>query len=248
MVEETKLEQLYRTTTDCKLPTGETVYLRVLSAFDQQARDEAALMAQGEMRRKLRDHDSPEYLKALDWLEDAEDKDLIDTICNSASPDFVREAAKEIQPRLIPMPEEPTTEEKLDTLERRKDEEDSAKNLREEFVKTKLSALRSELEKLPHDKLLGRARRERMNLRLYVCYVEAINDYTLNHVAFADPDCKAKFPVGLLDADLRQYLLRKYNELDSLRVQDLYYFFSTAESKASAKNSNPQADSAQQGE
>ena len=238
------LDSLFLSSAEIEL--GNTkLYLRALSDFDLQARDEYALLALAKKNKELSDPASNDYLRYLGWTDAATDEQLQDMVLRVASYDFQRQALSDIQPKLIPMPDDATDEERADILTKREEESVATQEARKDSVKAKNDALSEELKLLDHWKLLARARRSQANFQERDAYIRAVEQYTLYAICFKDSACKERLfskPDDVSESTTppaRQAIMTRFSEnLDKLSALDLKYFLSTGGSETSSKPPN----------
>lgn len=227
-----RLDDLFRVMTPISFK-GMGLFLRALSDFDLNAREEAALLASAKMRRDLRNPESDAYLMYLQWLEDASDQSLINIIRMNDSQGFWQESFVEIQPRMIPFQDKATQEEKEQTLADRADELKRTGEARTEFVKAKDASLHEQLKTKSTEELLKLARRAQIEFQSGFVHKRALDAYTLWACVFTDEACTKHYLespdlANQMEPSARQELLNLYyGQMQRLSELDLKYFLLT---------------------
>lgn len=228
-----RLDDLFRVVAEVEL-YGKPLFLRVLSDFDLQARDEASLLASAEARLQMLQPDTKLHRAHLAWLQSATVEQLRNVILGAETASLVRASFLEVPPQLYPFPDEATEEEKAEIIGKRKAEEDRVAEARKEFVKKGLEAAQKRLdEEGSPEKLLAQARERQLETQSRAEAMAAFDRYTLFASTFKDKECRERYfaspeAVADLAPAARQTLLRHYYEdVDRVSAQDLQYFFST---------------------
>lgn len=222
---------------------GRELTLRALSDFDIQARDDFALRAVATERKTLKDPDSDGYA-VFDWLEDATDEQLRNVILAVEQSSTIRQSFLDIQPQIIPFPDDADEQEKTDVLAQREAEARRVEDERTKFVEKRVVSIREQAEQLGHDALVKRAKQAQVEVQLNLARARAFDCYTLYAAVFKDATCQERFfpapaVVYEMQTEMRQQLVAQYyRELERVTSQDLKYFLSTGGSPASSKPSN----------
>ena len=153
-----RLDKLFRTTTDVKLPGGSEVSVRVLSDPDMRVRDDMSHRAYRRVANAFRDEESEEYINNVAPLEDANDDSLRSLLVAMHSVTVRHEAVREIRPTVIPGPEDATPDEKIEVADRRDDEDKRVQKERVAHIEARLNKFRKSLEELDSEALLVRAK------------------------------------------------------------------------------------------
>lgn len=223
---------------------GVELTFRALSETDIQARDEYALLARARKRKSLRDPDSDDHLRYLEWLEGADDDSLKQALVGRERAELFRRALLDIQEQLIPMPDDADEQEKLETLAARDAEEKRVSTARATFVEEGTKKYEAVISDLAHDALYQKARSAVFDTQTAVAYQRAFNRYTLYAVTFEDAYCQSRYfkspeAVGELTLDKQaQMLNRYYQELGRIQERDLRFLSQTEGSPDSAKPLN----------
>ncbi len=227
------LDDLFREQSEIEVK-GRTLYIRAFSDIDLQARDEFAQREQSKLRRKLQDRDSDEYLTHLDWIEAADDADLLRAaVLSYDALVFARQAASEIQPTIFPIPDEADESERDDVLRLREEEIAKTNTARDEFVTKRIEERREELKDKDLDALKKLTRTAIVNTQLWSLRNRLLEAYTIYAGVFDDAACTKRYvptPHAALDLppDVRQTILARYfDELERVSALDLKYFLST---------------------
>lgn len=222
---------------------GRELTLRALSDFDIQARDDFALRAVSTERKSLKDTASDAYA-AFDWLEDATDEQLRNVILAVEQSNAIRQSFLDIQPAILPFPDDADEQEKTDVLAGREAEAKRVEDERAKIVEKRVGAIREQVATLEHDALVKRAKQAQVEVQLNLARTRAFDCYTLYAAVFKDAACQERFfpaptVVYEMQAEIRQQLVAQYyRELERVTSQDLKYFLSTGGSPASSKPSN----------
>jgi hypothetical protein len=245
------LEDLFRS--KLAVTIGETtLWLRVLSDFDLQSRDEYDMHAMSTRRRALETPGTMEYETFVADISNHSDEDLRDSILVVAEMEFVREAQSadlqpDLQPNFYPFPDDATDEEKAEVLAKRDAEPARVEKLRLEWVKKRVEVKKLELSGVAHDQLVFQIKGSQKDAQGRAASMRAFANYTIYAATFKDEACKERAfgspeQAGELAPAVKGFLYSKYfGELDTLQREDLAYFFSTADSK---EPSSPPVDSA----
>jgi hypothetical protein len=224
---------------------GRSIWLRAMSELDLQARDEYALLALANRRKELEDPESRANAMYLSWMPAATDEQLRNIILSACQSDLARQAALEIQPRLIPIPDDATEDEKVDILRQRDAEMERVIADRRKFIEDGVRAKQAEIETIDREGLLALARQKQIELQSRLESIRAFESYTIYATCFLDEGCQTRLvnspeQAGELPPDARTSLIVSYAELDRISQMDLKYFLLTDGSQDSSK---PETDS-----
>ena len=235
------LDDLFRVKMPVTVGTRE-FWLRALSEFDQQARDEYAQDAKSQKRRAFDRADSPEYLRYVAELDGEDDERLRAALVYSERLELAREARDPelhpgLQPQLYPFPDGADDEEKDAVRAQREAEAPRITALRDEWVKQQLETRTSKMDALDHAALVRQVRSRQKDVHGSDAFQRAFTDYTLYAAVFRDASCEQRVFAQPEDArefapQARAILLGKYfAELDTLTGDDIKYFFSMGASR-----------------
>ena len=245
------LDNLFRTRMAVKLG-DETLYLRVLSDADIQARDEHATRAMAQKRKALATPGSPEYETFVAGLDLESDESLRGAILLVDRMAFVREsqsetAHPELQPRLYPFPDNATDDEKAETLEKREEESKRIAELRKNWIEGQAKKREAELTDVDHKTLVYFTQERQRDAQGRSVYSKTYVAYTLYAATFRDEACKERLfesvaSVGDLPSEIRDFLADQYfSKLDIIQGEHLKYFLSTGTAKESVvSQENPE--------
>lgn len=243
---EIRMDDLFRTVTRIDFMARE-LYLRALSDFDLNAREEYALYKASFLRKEMQTTGTKENLMYLQWLEEASDASLKQIILLSSSQMFWSQSYSEIEQVLIPIPEDATDEERENTIELRRAELERVGKARQEFVKNKFEALEKELDAEDFDKLRKRARSAQIDFQMRFTRQAALDSYTLWACVFRDEKCQTRYfenpeQAGEMETTVRQTLVGEYyRNMQRISELDLKYFLLTGVSTDSLPHSKDAA-------
>lgn len=241
------LDSLWRT----KLPLTlgeETVWVRVLSDLDLQARDEHAILAMVRRRRVLETPGTREHELYVESLDAAPDADLRTILGMAAQADLVREALRTIRTQVLPFPEEATDEEKARVIGERLAEDKRSQEERDAWVKEKLTAAQKGFVEMDRETLLASAREKQLETQGRLASSRGFQDYSIYAATYHDAAClERRFgspeEVSQLPTEVRNTLLDFYfSKVDTIRPLDLQRFQSTAGSESSSRPGTPSAE------
>ena len=173
-------------------------WLRALSEFDQQARDEYAQDAKSRKRRAFDRADSPEYLRYVAELDGEDDERLRAAVPpRPGAAVLVREARDPelhpgLQPRLYPFPDGADDDEKDAVRALREAEAQRITALRDEWVKQQLETRTSKMDALDHAALVRQVRSRQKDVHGSDAFQRAFTDYTLYAAVFRDSACEER--------------------------------------------------------
>ena len=239
-----RVDDMFRTVMEIDL-ADRKFYLRALSDFDLQGRDEYALHAMAARHNELSNPESVGYLNFVSWMQNATDDQLKSIILSVENSRLARLALLEIQHQIFPFPDDADDTERAGVLAQRTAELERVSKARHEYITQGLTALTTRLDGLDHDQLVAQARQSQVDLQTRTDSIRAMESYTIYAAVYTDPECLVHYVESAdkatdLSPEARAMFLAKYNELDILSPLDLKYFLSTG---GSEDGSRPAANS-----
>lgn len=197
-----------------------TVYLRTISAADNEDRMTYALERATELRRALLDPEAEEHKKQIAPLTTMPRETLIDICLLRRRVTATIQAMQVILPEASPEPPERGTvaqaaQAELDSQAFQQDAEER----REKWVEDELKRYRERLLSLDHEALVEEARQAAVDQATEREFISASDRFILHRSCYWDQDCtKPVFatPEAAAEADRRAYetLVRAYRDLD----------------------------------
>lgn len=236
------LDDLFRVVAEVNV-RGRILWIRALSDFDIQARDQFALLKSAQKRKRLRDPNSNDYVATLEWLETAPDEELRSSLILMKSSELTRNSVMDIRVKIIAMPDKPTEEERLDIIDKREKEAERVNSERLAYIKARLDEYKESLKDLAHDDLLKRTRENQTLFSIQAESIRSYESYTIYAGYFTDRECLHHYLESpddstKLASNIRAQLVNLYyKEMDRVSQLDLQYFLSTGGSTASSKPS-----------
>lgn len=208
-----RLDKLFRVVDDVVLPDGSIVSVRVLSDTEVRIRANECDRASDKVVKSLKPGGELHELKMKPLEDDATDSELVQLLVAVRSLGVGREAAASIEPRVFPMPENPSDEEISNiTLEREKENE-RVESERTKYVDAAVDKYRKELAGLNRDALLVRVKNIIYVPDEYQARKEAWEAWTIHlstERAISVNDAREMHPA------VKKALLDKYRELDNI--------------------------------
>jgi len=244
-----RLDDLFRVVMDVEV-LGRKMYVRALSDFDVQARDEYALRASARARRSLSDSTSEDAQARLGWLDTATDEQLqkaVGYLIEAVDqPELTRQVIRDIEPRMIPFPDGADDDEKADVLKQREDEIKRVEKERLAFIEQGLKERKAKTATMTREQMIAFARQKQIELQARLESVRAFDSYTIYASCFLDENCHIRFCAtpeiaGDLQIEVRSLMVGKYLEVDSVNPLELKYFLSTGASRDGSKPANGSA-------
>jgi len=224
----------------------ENLWMRVLSDFDQQYRDEYRMLAMVRRRKEMDDPQTQAHELYIAGLESAPDDELRGVILLASQYDAQREAAQTIKPQYFPMPDKATDEEQAEVLKKREEDAERVKREQEAYVEKVVHGVEEQIKDWERAKLLSLARARQVEQQARLAAIRAFQDATVYIATYRDENCQQKrfnspAEVSQLPPEVRTFLVSFYfQKVDTLTQLDLQYFFSTGEPPDSAPRGNSQ--------
>lgn len=174
-----------------------TVWLKIIGDHDIQDSYKLGRVASAKKRAILRDTTSNDYIDEIEVFENASKEECIATIVAGRSSNFTAEAisanSREELPTLRDVavdPDAPQLEEQeqLQFLKLQR-EIDYQKKI-DEYVETRTTELRAELETKDLDKLREEAKEQAINILALTEFVEVVSEQKTWRAVFEDEECK----------------------------------------------------------
>ena len=217
------LDDFYRVCNDTVLPDGKKVFVRTLSDTEIQARGEYSIMQQLIIQDQLRDTESALYrLKVLPLLASS-DEDIIESLAEIRRADLLQEATEQFPLDFFPYPESPTEEEKLETLKRQREHEESVYAARAKYVIDNDRVYREKLAALSHDILLNSIKNISTRVFVIRAQIEAEVHFTIA-TAFNNLDGTPLWSVNQVknfSGNVINRLMQEYREVDKIDPWEL---------------------------
>jgi len=196
------------------------VYMRVVGDSEIQKARVKALRASRDLRNKLKDHSSDEYMAFIPDISEANKERLIELTLLANLRDISSSVAKEIE---IPFPEEPDSEATLEEQENYQKLLDEYPKKREDTVRTEILKRASEAKEELSKKTKPEIEYEYMiSLKDELCEIEMTRefyDYVVFYSLFKDKSYKTPLfesfeDYGKLPGDVKEFLLQEYRNLE----------------------------------
>lgn len=217
------LDDFYRVCNDTALPDGKKVYVRTLSDTEIQARGEYSIAQQLIIHDQLRDTESALYrLKVLPLLASS-DEDIIESLAEIRRADLVQEATEQFPLDFFPYPDNPTEEEKLETVQRQRAHEESVYAARAKYVIDNDRVYREKLATLSHDILLNSIKNISTRVFVIRAQIEAEVHFTIA-TAFNNLDGTPLWSVDQVknfSGNVINRLMQEYREVDKIDPWEL---------------------------
>lgn len=212
---------------------GRTFYVRAMSDFDLQAREEFVLKQQAKLRRELNDKNSDAYLTHLDWLDEANDETLLATAVSFESVSLRQKSVAEIPEPIIPFPDDADDAEKQTIIAEREQAYKDTLAKRQAWADEQTEAKRQELAAKTPDELRKLAKRAVIAMQLWTLRSRLTDAYTIYCAVYTDEAFSKRYaetPEKSLEipAEWRVQLVNAYyEEMERVSMQELKYFLST---------------------
>ena len=218
------IDRLFRVYEEIELPGGVQARVRAMSDYELQLRSKRSLEVSSKAVRELRNPDSGEHFSLIAPLDEATDESLR-AICGSYHVrDANQQAARDLQPKYIPFPDDASDEEKRKVIEDREKELSDIRDKRIKKAGELLDAYRKSLESKDRDRLLAEAKRKIEGATADSAYADEYANQTLL-ICVETPDGKPYFDgvdeVRLVPSRVQDMILEKVrsvNEIDPLRL------------------------------
>lgn len=170
-----------------------TIYLRLVGDAEINRARVYALRKSAELRKKLRDKNSDEYIAFIPDFDIITKEELLGGILTLAVKDLTNDAIKEVK---IPLPVEPTSDASLEEQEKYQEEIDNYPILREElirnYVKEKLQALEDRYKKLSKENLYDIYVKEAVNQLCEMEMISAFREMSAYFGSYKDKNYKTR--------------------------------------------------------
>lgn len=206
--------------------TEQVVYIKLAGDSDISRARVAALRRSRELRGKLKDTNSDEYMVFIPDSSELDDKTLIDYILSLKSRDFTQEALREVK---VPYPNEPRSDASLEVQEKYQKDVDEYDDIRNskiaEYVNNSIDKLESQLNTKAREYLVKEFEKIFVNniceeemLRIFIEYCVYLN-------VFSDPEFKNRIFTSFEEfenvlSDIKSQFISCYRSLE-INITDL---------------------------
>ena len=174
-----------------------TIWLRIIGDDDLQDSYREARLRSAAKRTSLRNPESKEYRDEIELISEATVENCVDLIKAARANIFTAEAQSNVARSELPKIEEFATDPDAPSLEEQekfdkavRDIEDSYQKALEDYVKSRIETLESELKAMDLETLRTEAKLETSNIMALAVFMEEVQDQKTWRAIYSDKDFK----------------------------------------------------------
>jgi hypothetical protein len=214
-----KIDEFLRVYEEVELPNSRTVRVRTLSDLEQSAKQAYMLECSVNTTEALQDQESKEYKTQIAPIRHWQREAMYDVLASVRRTTWRQEAERTYRLDIIPVPDNPTDQEKIEVEQRQRAHEKDTITKRIKYAGDAEFSFRAALADKPLEDLIKEAQASAVFLYAYNASYQAGVVFTI--WASTKPTWKSVEEVGELPPNIKSFLWAEYERVDSMDVWEL---------------------------